>query len=171
MLSLLSNKHFYNSRLVNGVTAAQRGPLVPGLPPLVLCDCQGGASQAAGGGSRSSINRAEANLVAQLVGRLLAVTGSHAPSAAAAAGSAGSGEQGLVTEGAEEDGEGSGGREAAPVLRAHQLGVICFFRGQAALIKQSIAAGMWRFRPGSAGPQGLRHVHNMSMLLRVAAWQ
>jgi hypothetical protein len=144
VLSLLSNKHFYSSRLVDGVTAAQRGSLVPGLPPLVMCDCQGGASQAAGGGSRSSINRAEANLVAQLVGRLLTVTGSQAPPAAAvaaavAAGPGSSGQQGME---AAEDGEGSRGREAAPVLKAHQLGVICFFRGQAALIKQSITAGM-----------------------------
>lgn len=45
MLSLLSNKHFYNSRLVDGVTPAQRSALLPGLPPLVMCDCHGGASQ------------------------------------------------------------------------------------------------------------------------------
>jgi hypothetical protein len=145
MLSLLSNKHFYNSRLLDGVTAGQRRALVPSLPPLVMCDCQGGASQAAGGGSRSSINRAEANLVAQLVGRLLTVTGSQTPSAvAAAAGPGGSEEQGMEADEAEDGSD----RQVAPVLKAHQLGVICFFRGQAALIKQSIAAG--RSSPNSS---------------------
>jgi hypothetical protein len=137
MLSLLSNKHFYNSRLVDGVTAAQRAPLVPGLPPLVLCDCQGGCSQAAGGGSRSSINRAEANLVAQLVLKLLQAT--KAAGAAASAGSAGDGDGG---DDEEEEEEEEGGGDAGPVLQAHQLGVICFFRGQAALIKQLVAAGV-----------------------------
>jgi hypothetical protein len=150
MLSMLSNKHFYNSRLVDGVTAAQRAPLLPGLPPLVVCDCQGGSSQAAGGGSRSSVNRVEANLVAQLVLRLLTATGSNGTDAAAAAaggegagsGAAGQGADGSGAETGQQQGPGAGagrqqeaewseddsGSQGAPVLAAHQLGVICFFR-------------------------------------------
>lgn len=144
MLSLLSNKHFYNSRLVDGVTAAQRGALVPGLPPLVMCDCQGGSSQAAGTGSRSSINKAEANLVAQLVVRLLTKAGSTA--AAADCDQQGNGpsvpNEEAMNRQADSGGNGdSGGSQAAPALLPHQLGVICFFRGQAALIRQLITAG------------------------------
>jgi hypothetical protein len=151
MLSHLSNKHFYNSRLVDGVTAPQRGTLVPGLAHLVLCDCQGGCSEAAGGGSRSSINKPEAHLVAQLVLRLLKATGSNAAAPSSAEGSATAGNtpaapaaqaQAGPLAGAGQAAEGGdGGSEAAPVLAAHQLGVICFFRGQANLIRQMLAAG------------------------------
>lgn len=162
MLSLLSNKHFYNSRLVDGVTATQRAPLLRDLPPLVLCDCQGGCSQAAGGGSRSSINKAEANLVAQLVLRLLQGPKAAAAPAAAGPAAAAATDQGVEPQGVSEasmqevqqcnddddDDEGAGSY-AAPVLGAHQLGVICFFRGQAALIKQLIAAG--EFHGGGGG--------------------
>lgn len=149
MLSHLSNKHFYNSWLVDGVTAAQRGALVPGLAPLVLCDCQGGSSQAAGGGSRSSINKAEAQLVAQLVLRLLKASGSSTAAVASAGAPAAAGTASAAAEGQAEASAGAGleaeggdgGSEAAPVLAAHQLGVICFFRGQANLIRQMLAAG------------------------------
>lgn len=172
-LSLLSNKHFYNSRLVDGVSAAQRAPLVPSLPPLVLCDCQGGSSQAAGGGSRSSINKAEANLVAQLVIRLLRGAHGSAAGPTAAAASGASAEPGAGTDaGAGPDAaggsvmcEGVEGSDAAPLLEAHQLGVICFFRGQAGLIKQLIAAGgLWGVC------RDVLHQHCVHAIPRLVVW-
>lgn len=75
---------------------------------------------------------------------------SGGPSAAAAAGvlaESGAGANAGVGSDAAGEGvmcEGAEGSEAAPLLEAHQLGVICFFRGQAGLIKQLIAAGgLW----------------------------
>jgi hypothetical protein len=90
--------------------------------------------QAAGGGSKSSINKAEANLVAQLVLKLLQAP---APNSRAEGRS-----QQQQREDDEDMDEGCDCSHAAPrALAAHQLGVICFFRGQAALIKQTMAAG------------------------------
>ena len=54
---------FYDGRLRDGVAAAQRGPLLPGLPPLVLVDVRG--HEEASAGSRSAFNRAEAAATAQ----------------------------------------------------------------------------------------------------------
>jgi hypothetical protein len=148
-LAALSNKHFYNGRLVNGVTPAQRAGLVPGLAPLTLCEVAGGHSQAAAGGGRSSVNRAEAQLVAQLVVGLLQAGGSArraagaagaaaaATAAAGAADAAAAGDRGA----AEQDGAGDVGGSGSALLSPHQLGVICFFRAQAALIQQLLAAG------------------------------
>ncbi|KAF6251740.1 hypothetical protein COO60DRAFT_1464094 [Scenedesmus sp. NREL 46B-D3] len=45
-LSMLSNRHFYNSMLINGVSGEQRSAIVPGLPPLlgVICFFRGQAN-------------------------------------------------------------------------------------------------------------------------------
>jgi hypothetical protein len=139
---MLSNRHFYNSMLVNGVSEQQRGAIVPGLPPLVFCDCMGGRSQAAEGGGRSSVNKAEAQLVVTLVLALLnckvqrqqRVRSEHGGAAAAAGGD--DDEEEHEEEEEEEDG--------VPAVPALQLGVICFFRVQANLIKQMLAAGAMR---------------------------
>ena len=62
-LSAVPNAAFYGGRLRDGVSAAQRRPLLPGLPPLVFLDVRG--REAAGVGSRSACNRAEAAAVAR----------------------------------------------------------------------------------------------------------
>jgi len=49
-LSAIPSAHFYQGRLKDGVTGAQRPPLLPGLPPLMFCDVQGGSGAARGGG-------------------------------------------------------------------------------------------------------------------------
>ena len=54
----MPNVAFYGGRLRDGVSAAQRRPLLPGLPPLVFVDVRG--REEAGAGSRSACNRAEA---------------------------------------------------------------------------------------------------------------
>jgi superfamily I DNA and/or RNA helicase len=137
---MLSNRHFYNSMLVNGVTEQQRSAIVPGLPPLVFCDCLGGRSQAAEGGGRSSVNRTEAQLVVQLVLALLNCRVRHDIQQRA---------QHRVLDGEHDEEQQEHAMDDSsqyeevdvPAVPAAQLGVICFFRGQANLIRQMLAAG------------------------------
>jgi superfamily I DNA and/or RNA helicase len=146
---MLSNRHFYNNMLINGVSAQQRSPIVPGLPPLVFCDCMGGRSQAAEGGGRSSVNRAEAQLVVQLVLALLncrvqqQTLRDRLQHSAKSAGCEEEEEE-EEEEVAQADCSQSQEEEEefdVPAVPAVQLGVICFFRGQANLIRQMLAAG------------------------------
>jgi hypothetical protein len=101
---------------------------------MIVAACR--SEQASDLGSRSSVNKAEARLVVQLVLAMLQC------------------QRGLTCGGAGgvDEGDGSRVRElmqdvearegsAGPAVAAHQLGVICFFRGQAALIKQMLASG------------------------------
>ncbi|KAK9844143.1 hypothetical protein WJX81_005799 [Elliptochloris bilobata] len=104
-LAAVPNAAFYHGRLRDGCTAAQRGPLLPGLPPLVFADVRGRAEACAG--SRSTANRAEAAAVAQIVRQLVA--GGVAP---------------------------------------EDIGVICFFRAQVALVQALLAQ-----QPHAAGAQ------------------
>jgi superfamily I DNA and/or RNA helicase len=138
---MLSNRHLYNSMLVNGVSQQQRSAIVPGLPPLVFCDCMGGRSQAAEGGGRSSVNRAEAQLVVTLVLALLHCKvqrqGVRSQCGRAAAAAARGNDDEEEAEQDDDDVEELG----VPAVPAAQLGVICFFRGQANLIRQMLAAG------------------------------
>jgi hypothetical protein len=53
-LSAIPNRCVYGGRLRDGVTAAQRGPLLPGLPPLAFVDVAGGVAQRGQGGSSSN---------------------------------------------------------------------------------------------------------------------
>jgi hypothetical protein len=87
-ISAVSNTLFYGLRLVDGIDAAQRPPLVPGLPPLCFVDVPDGRAHRAGGGSSGSGpdtnggggggsggslgNRTEAAVVGAIVQRLLA---------------------------------------------------------------------------------------------------
>ena len=59
----MPNAAFYGGRLQDGVAAAQRAALLPGLPPLVFADVRG--REEASAGSRSAFNRAEAAATAQ----------------------------------------------------------------------------------------------------------
>jgi superfamily I DNA and/or RNA helicase len=120
-IAALPNRYFYNNRLVDGVTHHQRAPLLPGLAPLSFCDTSNSSAQMEGNGSRSSINRAEAQLAVRLVVTMLQ-------------GQAGS----SACE--EQEGEDAGGCTGG-VVAAEQLGVICLFRAQATLIKQQLLAG------------------------------
>ena len=65
-LSAVPNGAFYDGRLRDGVSAAQRRPLLPGLPPLVFADVRG--REEVGAGSRSACNRAEAAAVVRARG-------------------------------------------------------------------------------------------------------
>lgn len=176
-LSALSNKHFYNSRLIDGVSAGQRSALVAGLGPLVFCDCQGGRSQSADSGSRSSVNRTEAQMVVQLVLAVLKCRSSSNGGILAQQQQQQQGgilsqqqcreqrggnamhdsdiEDSISEEGPsagnhrqqqqqqdDEEGDGAGHEGQAPAVHAHQLGVICFFKAQATLIRQLLAAGV-----------------------------
>ena len=104
-LSAIPNRCVYGGRLADGVTAEQRGPLLPGLPPLAFCDLPNGVAQRGPGGS--VCNRGEAQLVVRLVGALMAAL----EAAAGAEGQEGSEEEDEM----EEDvgratGGGGGGR-------------------------------------------------------------
>ncbi len=59
----------YNGQLIDGCTAAQRPPLLPGLSAVCFVEVRG--QQQYGHGSSSASNRAEAQAVAQV--RLLHV--------------------------------------------------------------------------------------------------
>lgn len=63
-IAAISNAHFYGGRLLDGCSAADRQPLVRGLPPLLCLDVCG--SQEYAGGSHSASNRAEASAVVQV---------------------------------------------------------------------------------------------------------
>ena len=63
-IAAVSNHSFYGGRLLDGCTAADRGPLLPGLPPLLCLDVRGSQQYASGSGSAS--NQAEARAVVQV---------------------------------------------------------------------------------------------------------
>eukprot|EP00026_Physarum_polycephalum_P000630 Phypoly_transcript_00631.p1 GENE.Phypoly_transcript_00631~~Phypoly_transcript_00631.p1 ORF type:complete len:1411 (+),score=357.55 Phypoly_transcript_00631:52-4284(+) len=68
-LSGIVNSLFYNNRLLDGITAAEREPLVEGLPVLMLCDSEHGKEKVDKGGSY--MNEWEAQVVVKLVVKLL----------------------------------------------------------------------------------------------------
>ena len=63
-IAAISHHSFYGGRLLDGCTAADRAPLLPGLPPVVCLDVRG--SQQFAGGSGSASNQAEAQAVVQV---------------------------------------------------------------------------------------------------------
>ena len=63
-IAAISNHSFYGGRLLDGCTAADRAPLLPGLPPVLCLDVRG--SQQFAGGSGSASNQAEAHAVVQV---------------------------------------------------------------------------------------------------------
>ncbi len=63
-IAAISNHSFYGGRLLDGCTAADRAPLLPGLPPVLCVDVRG--SQQFAGGSGSASNQAEAQAVVQV---------------------------------------------------------------------------------------------------------
>eukprot|EP00198_Chlamydomonas_reinhardtii_P000886 XP_001690221.1 RNA helicase [Chlamydomonas reinhardtii] len=69
-LSSIANAAFYEGRLRDGVTPADRPPLLVGLPPLVFVESGGQAAVDAY--TRSSYNTQEAQLVSRMVAALLA---------------------------------------------------------------------------------------------------
>ncbi len=70
-ISAVSNQLFYHSQLLDGVTAEDRPPLVPLLPPLCFIDVPDGrAHRAEGDGSLG--NKLEAAMVATIAKHLLA---------------------------------------------------------------------------------------------------
>ena len=50
VLSFIPNYTFYSGRLLDGCSAAQRQPLLPGLPALGFCDVPNGQATYGGGG-------------------------------------------------------------------------------------------------------------------------
>eukprot|EP00775_Hariotina_reticulata_P011176 gene11176-11326_t len=88
------------------------------------------SEQASDLGSRSSVNKAEAQLVVQLVLALLQWQGP-----CSSIGGPGGPAEGRVQQ-TNTDAVGSARLSVAP----HQLGIICFFRGQAILIRQMLAS-------------------------------
>ena len=60
----MSNTLYYNGHLIDGCTAAQRGPLLPGLSAVCFVEVRG--QQQYGHGSSSASNRAEAQAVVQV---------------------------------------------------------------------------------------------------------
>lgn len=63
-IAAISNSQFYGGRLLDGCSAADRAPLVRGLPTLLCLDVRG--SQDYASGSYSASNRAEASAIAQV---------------------------------------------------------------------------------------------------------
>ena len=63
-IAAISNHSFYSGRLLDGCTAADREPLLPGLPPVLCLDVRG--SQQFAGSSGSASNHAEAQAVVQV---------------------------------------------------------------------------------------------------------
>jgi AAA domain/Protein of unknown function (DUF2439) len=68
-LSAIPNAQFYQGRLLNGCTAAQRPSLLPGLPPAVFVDVRDGREQYV---MRSTANNSEANAVVRVVEKAIA---------------------------------------------------------------------------------------------------
>lgn len=60
----MSNTLYYNGHLIDGCTAAQRGPLLSGLSAVCFVEVRG--QQQYGHGSSSASNRAEAQAVVQV---------------------------------------------------------------------------------------------------------
>jgi superfamily I DNA and/or RNA helicase len=69
-VAAIANAAFYGGRLLDGVAAADRAALVPGLPPVAAVDVRGEESRGGGGGSRA--NAAEAEAAAAVVALALA---------------------------------------------------------------------------------------------------
>jgi len=46
VISAIANKLFYDGKLLDGITAEDRLPIVPGLPPVVLCHAERGKEEA-----------------------------------------------------------------------------------------------------------------------------
>ncbi|BDA40874.1 Protein ZGRF1 [Coccomyxa sp. Obi] len=109
-IAAISNAHFYGGRLLDGCSAADRPPLVRGLPPLLCLDVRG--SQEYAGGSHSASNRAEASAVVQVV-------------------------RALLTQQPNSDREGSEQAELAVTPEA--IGVICFHKAQVALVASMLS--------------------------------
>ena len=63
-IAAVSNHSFYGGRLLDGCTAADRGPLLSGLPPVLCLDVRGSQQYTSGSGSAS--NQAEARAVVQV---------------------------------------------------------------------------------------------------------
>ena len=68
-ISAVPNDLFYSGRLRDGVTAADRPALVPGVPPLVFVDVPRGSEQQRAGGS--FYNEAEAGVLRAVIRGLL----------------------------------------------------------------------------------------------------
>ncbi|KFM27096.1 Uncharacterized protein C4orf21 [Auxenochlorella protothecoides] len=70
VISQIPNRCFYGGQLLDGCSASQRGPVLPGLPPRLWIDPRGGES---GGerGARSVTNRREADVICSMVQQLL----------------------------------------------------------------------------------------------------
>ena len=125
-ISAVANRFFYQNRLVDGVSAEQRPPLVPWLPPLALVDVRSGAAEefnsgGGGGGGRSSrsvSNRAEAAAVVRLVARLRAAG-----------------------------------------VRPGSIGVVCFFRAQAELVRRLLLENQGQWQRQRQQMQAARQVH------------
>ena len=62
-----ANRFFYGGRLQDGVSATDRPPLVPGLPPLCFANVPRATQTTLKGFGKSVANRAEAEAVARLV--------------------------------------------------------------------------------------------------------
>ncbi|XP_069124760.1 uncharacterized protein [Argopecten irradians] len=69
VISNLANTLFYDGRLINGVTTADRQPLVPDVPTLCFFDVSKGQEQSDDGGSY--YNEKEADFVTSLIKSLL----------------------------------------------------------------------------------------------------
>ena len=64
-IAAVSNHSFYGGRLLDGCTAANRGALLSGLPPVLCLDVRGSQQYTSGSGSAS--NQAEARAVVQVI--------------------------------------------------------------------------------------------------------
>ncbi|CAM9602458.1 unnamed protein product, partial [Scytosiphon promiscuus] len=110
LLSALASRLFYQGRLTDGIVAADRPPLVPGLAPLTLVDAAGrGAEITASGGSIRNV--VEAQAVAMLVASLLR-------------GGSGSG--------------GGGADSSSSGVSAASIGVICLYKAQLAEVRRQL---------------------------------
>ncbi|KAI8923272.1 P-loop containing nucleoside triphosphate hydrolase protein [Entophlyctis helioformis] len=69
LIAQLSSTLFYESRLLNGVDAAQRPPLVPGLPPVSFMAVEAGCESSARGGSTANV--VECTLVCDLAWQII----------------------------------------------------------------------------------------------------
>lgn len=68
-ISRIANEAFYGSSLIDGITAGQRAPLLPGLPAAWVLDVEYGAEESQGASMR---NTAEARAIAALLLKLKA---------------------------------------------------------------------------------------------------
>lgn len=68
-LSNLANQLFYNNHLLNGISATDRPPLTPALPPLLFVDVEDANESVVGGGSVN--NSKEASIISLILQNLL----------------------------------------------------------------------------------------------------